>query len=80
MKRVVGWARIGLAPSDVEAGDYLLTWERTGQHGLRYVHLLDEAEARELAKSAGLEVIDVLESDGASGVLAEYVMSMKIVD
>ena len=73
MKRVADWATIGLTERDVEPGDYLLTWERAGKHGLRYVHLLDEAEARELAGGVGLEVVEVFESDGGTGALAEYV-------
>lgn len=78
MKRVADWAKIGLTHSNVEAGDYLLTWERAGKHGLRYVHWLDEAEARELAAGAGLEVVDVFESDGGTGALAEYVTMKRI--
>jgi SAM-dependent methyltransferase len=73
MKRAADWARIGLAASEVEPGDYLLTWERAGKQGLRYVHLLNEAEARELCHGAGLEISEVFESDGGTGALAEYV-------
>lgn len=73
MKRVADWSTLGLAEDDVEAGDYLLTWERMGKQGLRYVHLLDETEARELAVSAGLKVVEVFESDGVTSALAEYV-------
>lgn len=79
MKRVAEWAKIGLASSDVEPGDYLLTWERAGRHGLRYVHLLDETEARQLAESAGVNVVEVFESDGGTGALAEYVSMQKLL-
>ena len=53
--------------------DALLAWERKGRSGLRYVHALSEAEVRGLAVAAGLDVVDVFASDGASGVLADYV-------
>lgn len=74
LKRVAGWSTVGLAEGEVEPGDYLLTWERVGKHGLRYVHLLNEAEARDLALSAGLEVVEVFDSDGGTGALAEYMV------
>ncbi len=78
LKRVANWSMIGLTENEVEPGDYLLTWERAGKRGLRYVHLLDEAEARELALSAGLKVVEVFESDGGTGALAEYVTLRRI--
>ena len=68
------WSTIGLNEADVEPGDALLTWERKGQPGLRYVHALDEAEARGLATGAGLAVTEVFTSDGHTGDLAEYVV------
>ncbi len=76
-RRVAPWAALGLAEADVEPGDYLLGWERRGQAGLRYVHLLDEAEARALAGRAGLAVTEVFSADGGSGALAEYVVLEK---
>jgi tRNA (uracil-5-)-methyltransferase TRM9 len=77
MSRVADWAQAGLRAEDVEAGDTLLTWERGGRTGLRYVHLLDEAEAREMANDAGLKVIDVFRADGVSGDLSDYVVMEK---
>jgi SAM-dependent methyltransferase len=77
MSRVADWAQAGLSTEDVDAGDYLLTWERAGRSGLRYVHLLDEAEARESAADAGLRVVDVFRSDGVSGDLSDYVVIEK---
>ncbi len=71
---VVPWAALDLKDGDVEPGDHLLSWERRGQRGLRYVHLLDEADARQLARQAGLQVLEVFSADGVSGDLAEYVV------
>jgi hypothetical protein len=76
MKRVAAWSAVGLTEADVEPGDYLLTWERGGQRGLRYVHLVAEAEVRQLAERAGLEVAEVFQSDGGkhgAGQLTDYV-------
>lgn len=73
-KRVAPWARVGLSDADVERGDYLLTWERNGKHGLRYVHVLDEKEARRMAAGAGLRVVETFSADGVTGDLSDYVI------
>jgi SAM-dependent methyltransferase len=70
--RVRSWEELGLNAEQVEANDYVLSWERKGRRGLRYVHLLDEAEARQLAAQANLRVLEVFSADGVSGNLAEY--------
>jgi tRNA (uracil-5-)-methyltransferase TRM9 len=74
MQRVRPWAEAGIDPAALEPGDYLLAWERKGRRGLRYVHVLDQAEARALAEAAGLRVTDVFQSDGVTGDLSEYVL------
>lgn len=76
-RRVVPWSALSLAEADVEPGDFLLSWERSHRRGLRYVHLLDEAEARTLAGAAKLEVTDVFRADGVSDDLADYVVMRK---
>jgi len=76
--RRVPWSAIGLAESEVEPGDALLRWERKGRHGLRYVHALDEAEARALVASAGLTVVETFASDGVTGDLARYVVAQRL--
>lgn len=72
--RIRPWAELDLAEAQVEPNDYLLSWERKGRRGLRYVHLLDEAEARRLAAQANLRVLEIFSADGVSGNLAEYVV------
>lgn len=72
VRRQVAWAALDLRKEDVEPGDTLLPWERGGRKGLRYVHLLDEAEARRMAAAAGLRVQAAFSADGASGDLNEY--------
>lgn len=73
-RRIAPWDRLGLTDADVEPSDYLLTWERGAGRGLRYVHVLDEAEARRLADAAGLRVAEVFRSDGLTGDLSDYVV------
>jgi SAM-dependent methyltransferase len=77
LRRIAPWSELEIAPAQLEPGDYLLRWERGGQRGLRYVHLLEEAEARRLAAAAGLAIEAVFASDGAAGRLAEYVVMRK---
>ncbi len=56
-RRLQPWSLIGLHPDDVEPGDYLLDWRRDG-YGLRYCALINEATLHQLAKAAGLQVIE----------------------
>jgi cyclopropane fatty-acyl-phospholipid synthase-like methyltransferase len=77
-RRQVPWVALDLAPDEVEPGDTLLPWERKGRTGLRYVHLLDAAEAQALAAGAGLRVRETFSADGASGDLNEYVVMRRV--
>lgn len=69
--KVVAWSRIGLDESDVEPGDYLLTWKREG-YGLRYVSYIDCDEVLALVSTAGLVVDQEFRSDGREGDLNLY--------
>ncbi len=71
-KRIVPWSQAGLGEADVEPGDYLLSWERKGRRGLRYVHVLDRAEVARMAAEAGLEIIETFSADGVTGDLSDY--------
>ena len=64
-RKIVSWREVGLEESDLQPGDYLLDWHRGGS-GLRYCHLVDEAELTALAGAAGLVVSDLFYADGAS--------------
>ena len=77
LRRVAPWEQAGLRAEDVEPGDYLLTWQRSGQAGLRYVHALDEPEARHLAATANLQVIETFQSDGLTNDLSDYIILEK---
>jgi SAM-dependent methyltransferase len=61
-KKVTPWATAGLDDSQLDAGDYLLDWERGG-HGLRYCHLIGEEELRTLCTGAGLTVAEMFVAD-----------------
>ncbi len=54
MSRVLPWSTVGIAETDVEAGDTLLDWrhaagDQAGERGLRYVHLFSRDELKRLA-------------------------------
>ena len=74
-ERRAPWEAIGLREAEVEPGDALLTWERKGRSGLRYVHALDNTEAEALMTAAGLEVVETFTADGHTGDLAAYVVA-----
>jgi SAM-dependent methyltransferase len=67
-RKVVPWAEAGIAEAELEPGDYLLDWKRGGR-GLRYVHLLDEAELQRLAAASGLRVVETFRAGGREGDL-----------
>jgi SAM-dependent methyltransferase len=69
--RIVPWSRLGLDEGELEPGDALLDWRRGG-HGLRYVHLIDEAERKRLCDEAGFRELEAFASDGAGANLADY--------
>jgi 2-polyprenyl-3-methyl-5-hydroxy-6-metoxy-1,4-benzoquinol methylase len=64
-RKVVPWPAVGLSDEQVEGGDVLLDWQRSGS-GVRYCHLIDEAELAALAHAAGLAVINTFYADGRS--------------
>jgi SAM-dependent methyltransferase len=61
-RKMVPWQAIGIDESQVEPGDYLLDWRRGG-YGLRYCHLLGEAEMRSLCEEAGLSLKETFLAD-----------------
>jgi 2-polyprenyl-3-methyl-5-hydroxy-6-metoxy-1,4-benzoquinol methylase len=69
--RIQPWQTIGLRPTDVDEGDYLLDW-RSGGTGLRYVHSFTEAELTELAFTYQFQVVSSFYSDGEGGRLGLY--------
>jgi len=74
-QRLEPWSTAGLRTDDLEPGDYLLSWERKGRHGLRYVHELSPDEMGRLAAGAGREISGTFAADGVSGDLSEYIVA-----
>jgi len=70
-RKIMDWSEAGLSREDVEADDYLLSWQRDGL-GFRYVAQLDEVTIEDLASAAGLRIIDQFRSDGREGDLNLY--------
>lgn len=70
-RKIRPWAEVGLSAADVEAHDYLLTWQRGG-FAYRYVCLIDAAETAALAAEAGLTLRHQFRSDGREGNLSLY--------
>lgn len=69
--RIQPWARLNIAETSVDPGDYLLDWRRGG-YGLRYVHYFSEAELHVLAEQTGFNIVDTYYADGTSGRLGLY--------
>ena len=69
---------LGLSESDVESGDYLLSWQREGS-GLRYVCSIDVDQTAALVDEAGLAIENQFRSDGREGNLNLYTICEKRV-
>lgn len=73
VRKQIPWEAAGVSAEDVEPGDTLLPW-RQGVEAVRYVHQVDEAEARQLAGEAGLTLRHTFRADGKEGDLNLYVV------
>jgi len=70
-RKIVDWGEVGIDGSDLDPGDYLLDWKRGGR-GVRYCHMIDEAEVEELAAAAGLVVRETFRAGGREGDLSLF--------
>jgi len=70
-RKIVDWAEAGIAEEVLEPGDYLLDWKREGR-GLRYCHLVDEAEVERLAAGSGFRVRETFHAGGREGNLSLF--------
>lgn len=69
--RILSWSTIELDSTDVEPGDYLISWGKEAA-GRRYCAAIDAAELTALATEAGLALVDSFFSDGKEGNLNLY--------
>ncbi len=69
--RIQPWDKVGIDPSELDEGDYLLDW-RSGGEGLRYAHHFSAGELLGLADQAGMRVTESFLSDGDGGNLGLY--------
>lgn len=72
------WETLGLTLADVEAGDYLLSWERAGRTGLRYAHEIAAPETRTLLTQAGLTPHQIYISTDPREHLADDILAGKV--
>jgi len=70
-RKIVDWAEVGIAEGVLDPGDYLLDWKREGR-GLRYCHLVDEAEVGRLAAESGFRVRETFRAGGREGNLSLF--------
>ena len=70
-RKIRDWDEVRLSATDVEANDYLLTWQR-GSFAYRYVCMIDEKETAVLAEAARLHILSQFRSDGKEGNLSLY--------
>ncbi len=70
-RKFVSWDVVGIPEEALEAGDHLLDWKRGGR-GVRYCHLVDEAEVEQLAAEAGLRVRRTFRAGGREGNLSLF--------
>jgi len=68
-RKIVDWTEAGIPKEALEPGDYLLDWKREGR-GLRYCHLVDEAEVERLAAASGFCVRETFRAGGREGNLS----------
>ncbi len=61
-KKIAAWDKVMIDDAQREANDYLLDWKRGGT-GYRYVHLVDEKEAAQLARASGFEIVAQFHAD-----------------
>lgn len=70
-RKIVDWAEADISQGSLEEGDYLLDWKRGGR-GLRYCHLVDQAEIEQLAAASGLRVRETFRAGGREGNLSLF--------
>ncbi|MCX7683456.1 MAG: class I SAM-dependent methyltransferase [Anaerolineae bacterium] len=76
-RKIVDWSVEGIREEALEPGDYLLSWKRGG-YGVRYCHLVDEAELERLAVESGLHICETFRVGGREGNLSLFAVMEKL--
>ena len=70
-RKIVDWSEAAIPEEELEPGDTLLDRKRGGR-GLRYCHLVDEAEIENLAPAGGFSVRSLFRAGGREGNLSLF--------
>ncbi len=70
-RKIRNWEEVGISKHEVEPGDYIMSWQRSGT-GVRYVCAINAAEVAEMARSTNLMVVTQFRSDGREENLNLY--------
>ena len=70
-RKIRDWSEVGLSADDVDANDYLMTWNQGG-FAYRYISIINEKEMAWLADQAHLNIRHQFRMDGKEGNLTIY--------
>lgn len=75
-EKVTSPTKIGINELNLEANDYILTWQNN-KTAFRYCHHIDDEEIKQLLLSSKLKQIDSFQADGKTGQLNRYIVAQK---
>ena len=75
-RRLVSPNEVGIAPEDLENGDFLLDWRR-GERAIRYCHYYTEEEVVDLLDATDLHLVQSYRADGKEGNVNRYYIVQK---
>ena len=70
-RKIVNWTEVSIPEESLEPGDHLLDWKREGR-GLRYCHMVDKDEVKQLAAATGLRMRESFRAGGREGDLSLF--------
>jgi len=75
-RKIVPWSEANISQDTLDPHDYLLGWKREGR-GLRYCHLIDENEFKEIAHLSHLRLRESFLAGGREGNLGLFAILEK---
>jgi 2-polyprenyl-3-methyl-5-hydroxy-6-metoxy-1,4-benzoquinol methylase len=76
--KILPWKTVGIDESEVEPGDYLLDWQKSGIP--RYCHFIGKQELANVKTQIGMELIADFAADGKNGKLNRYLVFRHLKD